>query len=174
MRFSRGSKIFRTDVLAIGGHWTILVVGGLATRLQVEGCRLLGYRFSRAIPLWDRCGRGWVDTSRCRRNCVCQGKIPSESDRWLRAIVGHEDYQYVFLHWWNIEICEGSGTIQLPSMVDLERGIQGLVWQYQRDVTSIWGQYEVACWGLGWIWYVWQTSEFVGPFYRWQGLLLQF
>ena len=37
-------------VLVIGGHWTILVVNGLA-RLQVEGCRLLGYRFLREIPL---------------------------------------------------------------------------------------------------------------------------
>ena len=45
------SKIFRMDalVLAIGGHWTILVVKDL-TRLQVEGCPLPGYRFLIVIP----------------------------------------------------------------------------------------------------------------------------
>ena len=59
MRVSIRTNIFGTDalVLAIGGHWTILVVGGLA-RLQVEGCRLPGYRFRREISLRDRCGRG--------------------------------------------------------------------------------------------------------------------
>ena len=37
-------------VLTIKGHWTILVVGGLA-RLRVEGFCLPGYRFPREIPL---------------------------------------------------------------------------------------------------------------------------
>ena len=49
MRFSIRTKNFRTDalVLAIGGHWTILVGVGLA-RLQVEDYRTSEIKYGRS------------------------------------------------------------------------------------------------------------------------------